>query len=398
MHALVIVQQLLRSCCPRIHAARLKGILSAVAAAVRGRRLVLTELGRALVSAARVKHNIKRIDRLLGNRHLALERVEVYQALAHRLVGARCEPLIVIDWSDLTADRRWQLLRAAVPIGGRCLTLYEEIHPLARLGSPRVHCAFLANLKALLPEGVRPILITDAGFRAPWFKAVNRLGWHWIGRIRNRTYLRPQGTAAWVGCKTLYARARTRPQALGAYEVVRSNPLACHLCLVKRPKRHRIMKSVFGQPVRSNQSLKQARAQREPWLIAASPSLAHLDAAQIINAYAKRMQIEEAFRDLKCMRYGLGFSLSLSRSRERLTALLLIALLSFFVLWLIGQHALARGLQFHFQSNTRRARPVLSLFNLAAQIVRCATDQLLPRDLPHLDLPIAPPSPLQNTL
>ena len=30
------------------------------------------------------KHNIKRIDRLLGNRHLALERVEVYQALAPR--------------------------------------------------------------------------------------------------------------------------------------------------------------------------------------------------------------------------------------------------------------------------------------------------------------------------
>ncbi len=96
MHALVIVQQLLRSCCPRIHAARLKVMLSAVAAAVRGRRLVLTELGRALASAARVKHSIKRIDRLLGNRHLALERVEVYQALAHRLVGALTEPLIVI--------------------------------------------------------------------------------------------------------------------------------------------------------------------------------------------------------------------------------------------------------------------------------------------------------------
>ena len=241
-------------------------------------------------------------------------------------------------------------------------------------------------------------MITDAGFRAPWFKAVNHLGWHWIGRIRNRTYLRPHGTAVWVGCKTLYARARTRPQALGAYEVVRSNPVACRLCLVKRPKRHRIKKSVFGQPMRSNQSLKQARAQREPWLLAAAPSLAHLDAAQIINAYAKRMQIEEAFRDLKCMRYGLGFSLSLSRSRERLAALLLIALLSFFVLWLIGQHALARGLQFHFQSNTRRSRPVLSLFNLAALIVRHAANQLMPRALPHLDLPIAPPRPLQNTL
>lgn len=397
MHALRIVQELIRARCPSIHAVRLKVMFAAVAAAVRSRRLTLTELGRALIGTARPKHHIKRIDRLLANRHLAGERFELYQALARRLVGVLREPLIVIDWSDLTANRRWQLLRAALPIGGRCLTLYEEVHPLTRFGNPRVHRAFLHQLQALLPEGVKPILITDAGFRAPWFKAVNRMGWHWIGRIRNRTFLRPQGSAAWIACKTLYRHAHARPQALGAYEVVRSNPVACNLYLVKHPKRHRIRKSVFGQPVRSAESLKKARAQREPWLLAASPSLAHLKAAQIINHFATRMQIEEAFRDLKCVRYGLGFSLNLSRTRERLAALLLIALLAFFVLWLIGHNALTRGLQFHYQSNTRRSRPVLSLFNLAALIVRHTANQLLHRDLPHLDLPNAP-QPMSNTL
>jgi hypothetical protein len=35
-----------------------------------------------------------------------------------------------------------------------------------------VHRAFLARLKTLLPAGVKPILITDAGFRAPRFKSV----------------------------------------------------------------------------------------------------------------------------------------------------------------------------------------------------------------------------------
>jgi hypothetical protein len=398
MHALNIVQQLIRSCCPHIHAARLTVMLAAVGAAVRARRLTLTELGRALVGSARPKHDIKRIDRLLGNRHLAVERFELYQVLARRTVGTLREPLIVVDWSDLTPNRRWQLLRAAAPIGGRCLTLYEEVHPLTRLGNPRVHRAFLDRLKALLPEGVKPILITDAGFRAPWFKAVNRLGWHWIGRIRNRTYLRPQGSAAWINCKMLYPHAGPRPQRLGAYDVVRSNPVACHLCLIKRPKKHRLRQSVFGKPVRSNQSLKKARAQREPWLLAASPSLAPLHASQIINHYRARMQIEEGFRDLKCARYGLGFELNLSHSRERLAALLLIALLAFFVLWLIGQHALAQGLQFRYQSNTRRSRPVLSIFNLACLIVRRVADQLLDHDLPHLPLSIRPPLPLRNTL
>lgn len=398
MHALNIVQQLIRSCCPHIHAARLEVILAAVGAAVRARRLTLTELGRALVGSARPKHDIKRIDRLLGNRYLATERFDLYQVLARHVVGALHEPLIVIDWSDLTPDRRWQLLRAAMPIGGRCLTLYEEIHPLARFGNPRVHRAFLNKLKALLPAAVKPILITDAGFRAPWFKAVNRLGWHWIGRIRNRTYLRPQGAATWISCKRLYRQAHAHPQALGAYEMVRSNPVTSHLYLIKRPKKHRVRKSIFGHRVRCNQSLKQARAQREPWLLAASPSLSHVGAAQIIGHYAARMQIEEAFRDLKCTRYGLGFELNLSRSRERLAVLLLIALLSFFVLCLIGQQALARGLQFHYQSNTRRTRPVLSLFNLACLIVRRTTDQQLAHDLPHIPLSMRLPLPPPNAL
>ena len=67
MHALNIVQQLIRSCCPCLHAARLTVLLAAVGAAVRARRLTLTELGRALIGSARPKHGIKRIDRLLGN-------------------------------------------------------------------------------------------------------------------------------------------------------------------------------------------------------------------------------------------------------------------------------------------------------------------------------------------
>ena len=91
MHALVIVQQLLRTRCPHIHAARLAVILAAVAAAVRGRRLTLTELGRSL-PGGQVKHNIKRIDRLLGNRHLAVERIKSVKRVRsewHLLKGKR---------------------------------------------------------------------------------------------------------------------------------------------------------------------------------------------------------------------------------------------------------------------------------------------------------------------
>ncbi|MEO8631515.1 MAG: IS4 family transposase [Betaproteobacteria bacterium] len=348
-------------------------------AALHGQRITLTELGRALPSQARVKHNIKRVDRLLGNVQLCAERFGIYQAIARWLLGQARQPIIVVDWSDLTADRSWQLLRAAVVLGGRTLTLYEEVHPLRHFANRRVHRVFLRQLATLLPTGTTPILITDAGFRAPWFKAVSSLGWHWIGRVRHLDYVRAQGSPTWVGCKSLYVNANARAQALGGYEIVRSNSVCCSLYLVKRAKKNRVNKSVFGKRVRSSQSLKQARAQREPWLLAASPSLAAFPATDIVNFYTMRMQIEEAFRDLKSDRYGLGFELNLSRTRERIATLLLIAALALFVLWHIGRAAINQGLQFQYQSNTRRNRPVISVLYLACLLLRHPTYASPPR-------------------
>jgi hypothetical protein len=47
-------------------------------------------------------------------------------------------------------------------------------------------------------------------------------------------------------------------------------------------------------------SKKQARAQKELWLLAVSPQLAALDAKAIVAIYAGRMQIEQTFRDVNC--------------------------------------------------------------------------------------------------
>jgi hypothetical protein len=370
MHALRILQQRLRCACPQVHLKRLTALLSCVAGALRGQRLTLTELGRALPSQARVKHSIKRVDRLLGNVHLGSERFGIYQMIARWLLTGTQRPVIVVDWSDLTADRRWQLLRAALPVGGRTLTLYEEVHPLRHLGNRRVHGAFLRQLKTILPAAATPIVVTDAGFKAPWFKALTRMGWHWIGRIRGQQYVRAEGETLWVRCKLLYAHASAVAQALGLHEIVRGNRVSCNLYLIKRRKKNRIHKSVFGQRCRSAHSLKQEGGQRDPWLLAASPSLTALNATAIVNIYAQRMQIEEAFRDLKSNRYGLGFELHLSRDRERIATLLLIASLALLVLWQIGCAAIAHGLHLRYQSNTRTKRAVLSSINLACLMLR----------------------------
>jgi len=370
MHALTILHRIFSTRFPAMHAKRQTALLAAVDAVISGGRLTLSDLGRGIRSKAAVKHNIKRMDRLLGNRILHAEMPALYEALAQECLVGVNTPLIVVDWSDMVTDRGWQLLRASVALEGRSVTLYEEVHPLNDLMARHVHKTFLKRLAALLPPGCLPILVTDAGFRGTWFNLVNQMGWHWIGRIRNRDMVRPMGEEAWTGCTRLYARATSTAQCLGSYQYVRSNPVSCRLVLIKRTPKGRHKKTCDGKNARSRHSLKNAHTQRDPWLLAVSPSLAHLSAHAAVAVYAQRMQIEESFRDLKSERLGLGFSANRSTQKERLAVLLLIACLASFVLRLLGEVARTRQLEFQFQSNTRRSRHVLSTITLALQLIQ----------------------------
>lgn len=82
-----------------------------------------------------------------------------------------------------------------------------------------------------------------------------------------------------------------------------------------------------------------------------------------MTLYRRRMQIEEAFRDLKSHQVGLGFGQTQSRQQERIANLLLLAALALLLLWLIGQAIRRRGLAGNYQSNSRRRRS-LSIIQL----------------------------------
>lgn len=178
MHALTMLHNILGKSCSEVHAKPLASLMAAVEAVVSGSRVALSDLGRALRGPVAVKHNIKRIDWLLGNCTLHAETAGLYEALARQHLAGVSTPLIIIDWSDLTPDRHWQLLRASMALEGRSITLYEQVHPESCAAAPRVHKAFLARLATILPPDCIPILLTDAGFRGPWFKLVNRMGWY----------------------------------------------------------------------------------------------------------------------------------------------------------------------------------------------------------------------------
>lgn len=172
MHATTILPQMLTKNCPQIHANRLSALVDVVDALVVGQTLTVTGLGRHTQRNINMKHGIKQSDRLIGNPHLYAERQSIYQTVTQRLIGNNKRPLILIDWSDYTYDRSQLLLRASVPVGGRALTLYKEVHPLKAYGNARIQKRFLKTLYAFFSADCCPIIITDAGFISPWFRAV----------------------------------------------------------------------------------------------------------------------------------------------------------------------------------------------------------------------------------
>lgn len=146
-------------------------------------------------------------------------------------------------------------------------------------------------------------------------------------------------------------------------EIVRSRPTRCQLYLLHRPKQGRVKRTRAGKRSRSKHSQKTAQRERAPWLLAASLDLTERSAKSIIGLYRRRMQIEQAFRDVKSPRYGLGFAQTQSRQRERIQNLLLLAALALVLLWLIGYLVQTYGQAFEYQSNSRRRRS-LSLIHL----------------------------------
>ncbi|MUI15116.1 IS4 family transposase [Massilia dura] len=363
MHARQIIQRLLGQECPSIHAKR-RACLAQIVQAVARAGLGVVRIGKQLRSQTSLRHRIKCCDRLLSNPHLAKERVQIYRAMSQRLLQSRQYVQVAVDWSEIRADGSAQLLRAAAIIEGRAFTLYEEVHPQERLAASLVHKCFMKTLKTILPAHCRAIIITDAGFRATWFKTLNQLGFGWVGRIRNRDLVCQQNGNDWFGCKSLYSRATAKARDLGYFFHVRSNPVDCRLVLYKSKSKGRHCLTKSGQPARARHSKKNSAAQCEPWLLAVSPALAQLRADDIIKIYSGRMQIEQTFRDLKNAKWGMALRHSQTTSLLRLAALLLIGALLTYALWLIGLAARAAGYEVHYGSHPK-AGSCLSIFSLA---------------------------------
>ena len=374
MRVVGILRRLLAPRLGSVHAVRLTAVFAVAEAISIVGRLSVAAVGRGLAGPVHPKHSIKRVDRLLSNSHLPLELTTFYAAIARVVTRGEHRPLVVLDWTQMVGQL-WALV-AAVPVAGRAVPIYGEVHHLKRgAASPPVEAAFLHRLKRVLPEDARPIVVADAGFRRPFFEEVLKLGWDYVGRLRgNRVLVGPRGR---VRPNTLTRSANATPRDLGRYELSPySNcrrqhswpgPFVARLVTVYRRSERRRAPPKQSRCPNSMSKQKAIRANREPWLLATS--LQRHSANSVAAIYGGRMSIEQTFRDTKNHRWGWCLRDVRCNSAQRLNALLLLVSIAFFALGELGLAAARQGRERRYRANTG-ARRAISIFVLGALLLR----------------------------
>jgi hypothetical protein len=290
-----------------------KTLADLVEAAAHPGRATLSAIGRCLRSSA-PKHAIKRAWRFCDNDLVHAE--EVMPRVIRRLTRGRKKPLLVaLDWTDIG---RFHTLMAAAVMRGRAVPLLWASYTDGQLTRSRnaFEESLLRLLVATLPGGVRVILPADRGFgRTELANTCRDL------RLRYLIRIRPDVR---VAHPSYTGRLDDYPVKRGMWRVLTDaeyrSDKAARLNVVIRWK--------HGLPA----------GRDEPWFLMTNPSG---NAVRLTDLYARRVAVEELFRDAKGSRYGLGLGQTRVRTTARLDRLILVLALA--IILLVGLGLVARG-------------------------------------------------------
>jgi Transposase DDE domain len=249
-----------------------KTLADLVAAAAHVTRGTLSAVGRCLPGPTAAKHRIKRAWRFCDNARV--HPADVMAAVARRLTRQRKKPLsVALDWTDV---RSFHTLMAAAVLKGRAVPLLWATYTAGPFHRSRnaVEEGLLRLLVSLRPPGVTVILLADRGFgRTELARTCRELGVRFLIRIRPDVRVAHPGHTG---------RLDDYPVERGMWRVLtgaeyRSDG-AVRLNVVIRWRR--------GLPARRD----------EAWFLMTDLSG---NAARLTDLYARRVAVEELFRDAK---------------------------------------------------------------------------------------------------
>jgi hypothetical protein len=284
------------------------------------------------MGSAQHTHRLKRLHRFLKNPDVSS--IPVFRAAAaiswlHRPGGNRTSLFpVILDWTKVHA---FHAIFAAMPRRKRALPLaFGVYHPdRLRHSQNKLERGLCTLVASLLPTGVTPLFLADAGFGYTEFiRWLQHNGFAFVVRLRPDTLI--------------HYRGRTVP--LGTFDTIEGAPI-----LLSRVRYRK------DEPVPVN--IVVSRLGDSVWYLGTS----FRDADQTILWYKKRFWIEEMFRDLKST---LGLRKAHLDHEDRIARLLLGYQIAYSILALIGLRAPNRWQKY------LSSRPRLSFTWLALEVLK----------------------------
>jgi hypothetical protein len=319
-----------------LHAKRVQSLALATLGVIHAASLSVYAIGQALAMARGTlgKHGIKQVDRLLSHTGIAVW--EVFALWVPYVLGQRTEALIALDWTDFDADDQTTLVASLITKHGRSTPLvWLSVHKSSLKGlRNEVEDAVVLRLREVIPSEVKVTLMADRGFAdQKLYVLLQQVGFDYVVRFRQCiTVTSAQGerrtAAEWV---PKAGHLRKLPQALVTADRTQVGAVVC----VKK------------------------KGMKEPWCLATS--LAQASAAEAVALYSRRFTIEESFRDIKDLRFGMGLSQLRIAEPERRDRLLLLSALACALLTLLGAAGESLGMERQLKANTDKRR-TYSLF------------------------------------
>lgn len=319
-----------------LHAKRVRSLSDATVGVLQAGALGVHAIGRGLAAARGLsdKHAVKQVDRMFSN--AGIDPWELFRAWVPHVVGERKEIFVNLDWTEFEPDDHAMIVASVQTSHGRTTPLMWLTVVRSELKDKRNEHedTLLSHLHEVMPKGVRVTIVADRGFAdQKLYEFLESLGFDYIIRFRSIIHV----TTAHGDTKS----AKDWLGGSGRMRVFRDASVTA--------KRHAVPVVVCVK----------AEAMEDAWCIASSRS--DLTGREIVAKYGKRFSIEEMFRDVKDLRFGMGLSWRSVGDVKRRDRIFLVAALAMDLLTLLGQAGEAAGLHRMLKTNTAKKR-TLSLF------------------------------------
>ncbi|MGB8930619.1 MAG: IS4 family transposase [Anaeromyxobacteraceae bacterium] len=316
-----------------LHEKRVASLADATVGALQGAQLAVGALGRALAVAKELdgKHAIKQVDRLFSNTG-----VDVWKLAANWVpfvIGeGRPEIVVALDWTDFDQDNQSTIALYLVTKHGRATPLLWKSVVKSELKDWRNEHedALLERFREVVPTTTKVTVLADRGFgdHKLYELLKDQLGFDFI--IRFRGVIKVTDEKGETRAAKDWVPDNGRPRTIKKARVTKTQrEVAAVVCV-------------------------HAKGMKEPWLLASSRE--DMTGAAIVSLYGRRFTIEETFRDLKNLRFGMGLTDTRISSPGRRDRILLVGAIAASLLTLLGAAGESLGLDMKMKANTVKTR------------------------------------------